>query len=326
MDPIPSPSPSPRDSELGLLHSPRGDYRILRQIGSGSFSVVFLAMRKSGSGITMQKMGYTAIPSTPLNSTGDVSASAPLLALKRMDSRVIESGKKPLASMYRKEGELCSRLVHPNIIKVHDVFDDGPYHCILTDYAAGGDLLMYMQRRMKLPEDEARDYTRQLAKALEYAHGAGIVHRDVKLENILLSKDEKTVLLADWGFALEWNKSIRHNEAFGSLHYSAPEIVLHHYYIGPELDSWSLGVVIYAMISGRLPFRGNSDMDIAPQIIEANYLVLTEVSKECVDLLDTMLTVDPQLRITIPSILKHKWVKKNKLAIIGTVLSRLSIS
>lgn len=197
----------------------------------------------------------------------------------------------PLASSKAKdEADALTAFESPYILRTELFFEISSTSFLVTEYAGGGDLLKLMQARdcKPLEEDEMRRYFRQLLFALDHMHRRGWVHRDVKCENILLSADREKIILADFGFASKWSPDKYLYEPLGSLHYSAPEIVRNNHYIaketcdasltffaqcagepyrGPEIDAWSMGVVLYALSTGRLPFGGQNEQEIADRIM-----------------------------------------------------------
>jgi len=145
-----------------------------------------------------------------------------------------------------------------------------------------------------------------------------IIHRDIKLENILLDENNKAIV-GDWGFAGYWSSEKKIKCNWGSIFYAAPEVLLGREYTGPEIDIWSLGVVLYAMITGRLPFAGNNNAEVAQNIIMGNYKVPSSCSNNLSDLIYSMLQVDQNIRFNITQIKAHPWVSGEKVSIVKPV-------
>jgi len=164
-----------------------------------------------------------------------------------------------------------------------------------------------LNQRKKLSENEARTIFTQVVDALEYAHNHSIFHRDIKLENILLDENNN-VILGDWGFADYWSPDKTIKCTWGSLFYAAPEVFLERAYIGPEIDIWSLGVVLYAMVNGKLPFAGSDNTEIISNIVEGYYHTSITCSKSYTSLINSMLQVESAHRITIKEIRNHPWM------------------
>jgi serine/threonine protein kinase len=152
-------------------------------------------------------------------------------------------------------------------------------------------------------ESEASTLFLQLVDAIEHTHNAGFVNRDIKLDNILI-KDGRLVV-GDWGFASTWSKDKKHVSSVGSLKYCSPEIVNGRPYVGPEVDVWSLGVVLYSLITGRLPFNGAT---VRTDISAARFNMPSDASEELRLLLSSMLCSDPSKRATISDVKTSAWM------------------
>lgn len=176
-----------------------------------------------------------------------------------------------------------------------------------------GELFERISGQGRLSEPEAMKYFRQLISALGYCHSFNICHRDLKPENILLSA-EQDVKIADFGMAaLQQGPDYRLETSCGSPHYAAPEIIRGGPYRGNLVDIWSMGVILYAMLSGRLPFDAGPTSDIKPVlelIKRGKYPVPPEIGPEAADLISRMLAVRPRDRITIPQIWRHRLMQK----------------
>lgn len=178
------------------------------------------------------------------------------------------------------------------------------------ELASGGDLRDFVNSNDVLPETLARSLFLPIAKALRFAHNSGFVHRDLKLENILLD-EYGNPKIADWGFASRWSPSIKLTDPVGSLFYCAPELLSVRQYSGPECDVWSLGVILYALVTSTLPFLpqpgDRSDTEMRRRIATANYSIPSHVSSSCTSLLRSMLELSSQKRATLDEILRHPW-------------------
>lgn len=160
-------------------------------------------------------------------------------------------------------------------------------------------------------EIDARIMFTQLIDAIDHLHKNNFVHRDVKCENILLTgMQHRTVLLADFGFATAYQPGVKSlNDSIGSLHYSSPEVLLARNYEGPEIDIWSMGVVLYAWCSGRLPFGGATNDEIIARAVTGSFTLPSSFSEQLSDLIKAMLDVDQARRISMNGIRAHQWVK-----------------
>lgn len=206
----------------------------------------------------------------------------------------------------RRETEIMSSLCHPHIISISEVFENSSKIVIVMEYASQGDLYDYISERQRLSEQEARRFFRQIVSAVQYCHANGIVHRDLKLENILLDEN-KNVKIADFGLS-----NIFHSDSYlqtycGSPLYASPEIVNGRPYNGPEVDSWSLGVLLYILVHGCMPFDGQDYKKLVTQISCGAYKEPNHPSDAC-GLIRWLLMVNPERRATLADVASHWWV------------------
>lgn len=201
---------------------------------------------------------------------------------------------------------------HRNVLPLVSFKKTDSYTLLALPLATGGDTLRLMQERglAGLPEADARGLFVQLVAAVKHMHAHGVVHRDIKCENILLAgARHRQLVLADMGFATRYEAGkAALDEPWGSLHYSSPEIVAQTVYEGPEVDVWSMGVVLYAWCTGRLPF-GGSEQDTALRILSASYQTPSSLSPPLAELIRRMLTADPAKRATLAEIAAHPWLR-----------------
>ncbi|KAK7884216.1 hypothetical protein WMY93_027339 [Mugilogobius chulae] len=206
----------------------------------------------------------------------------------------------------QREIEITSALQHSHIIRFHEVFESRDKIVIVMEYASRGELYDYIQEKRKLPESEARTIFRQIISAVHYLHKNGIVHRDLKLENILLDQD-LNVKLADFGLSNHFQKGTLLQTFCGSPLYAAPEIVQGLPYQGPEVDCWALGVLLYALVYGSMPFDGATPKILTEQITQGRYRRSHPPSDACA-LIDWLLTVCVEDRATVEDVANHWWV------------------
>ncbi|CAG5981198.1 unnamed protein product [Menidia menidia] len=206
----------------------------------------------------------------------------------------------------RREIEIMSSLCHPHIITIYEVFENKDKIVIVMEYASRGDLYDYICDKRKISEKEARHFFRQIVSAVHYCHQNGIVHRDLKLENILLDGNGN-VKIADFGLSNLYHSDEYLQTFCGSPLYASPEIVNGRPYRGPEVDTWSLGVLLYTLVHGTMPFDGHNHKILVQQISTGNYRKPSIPSDAC-GLIRWMLMVNPERRATIEEIAGHWWL------------------
>ncbi|XP_075590028.1 uncharacterized protein LOC124491459 isoform X2 [Dermatophagoides farinae] len=209
----------------------------------------------------------------------------------------------------RREIQIMSSINHPNIIHIFEVFENKDKIVLVMQYASGGELYDYVSFHKALSDTEARRVFRQIATAIYYCHKNKICHRDLKLENILL--DEKgNAKIADFGLSNVFDDKHFLQTFCGSPLYASPEIVRGLPYFGPEVDCWSLGVLLYTLVYGAMPFDGSNFKKLVKQISEANYFEPPEKSP-ATELIHKLLTPEPKERASIIDICMDPWVNQD---------------
>ncbi|KAI0288365.1 kinase-like domain-containing protein [Russula brevipes] len=197
---------------------------------------------------------------------------------------------------------------HPNIMRIYDVYEGDNELYLILEYIEGGELFDFLVNRGKLPPLDALAYFKQIIYGLNYAHAFSIIHRDLKPENILIhSLDPPLIKIADWGMAAFAPPSLELETSCGSPHYASPEIVHGHKYSGTATDIWSCGVILFALLTGRLPFDDKNVRTLLSKVKAGKYDMPAWVDPRAQDLISRMLTVDASQRISIPDILVHPW-------------------
>lgn len=205
------------------------------------------------------------------------------------------------------------RLHHFHVMKLFEVLATESNIWMISELCLGGELYDYLVERGTLPEAEARRIFGQLCLAVAYVHRQGIVHRDLKLENILLD-EHCNVKLGDFGFTREFEGKRLMETFCGTTGYAAPEMLAGKRYTGEEVDIWSLGIILYALLYGSLPFDDDDESVMKSKILQGDFELPDFISEEARDLLGQILRLDPTQRLSIKAILSHPWFSKTIVA------------
>lgn len=195
---------------------------------------------------------------------------------------------------------------HPNIMRLYDVWETSGELYLILEYVEGGELFDYIIERGRLSETEALDYFQQLIGAMDYCHRLNIAHRDLKPENILLDKD-KVLKVADFGMAAWQPGDSLLKTSCGSPHYAAPEVISSKPYDGAISDIWSCGVILFALLAGRLPFDDEDICALLEKVSVGKFDMPSDISPKAQDLVRKMLEKDVTKRFKISDIIKHPW-------------------
>ena len=205
-----------------------------------------------------------------------------------------------------------------HILNVYEYYEDETHLYIVTELCTGGELFDKVIEKKRLTEEEASVIMEQVLSAVVFCHTRGIVHRDMKPENIIFAnKDEDSIIkVIDFGTSVE-AKGTRLTEKIGTPYYIAPEILKGVY--GPKVDVWSCGVILYILLTGVPPMNGRNDREILERVKSGKYSMnkpqFKYISKEAKDLIKKMMTYDPERRVSSAEAYKHPWfkaVKKNQ--------------
>ena len=250
----------------------------------------YIVQRVIGGGTTGKvKLGYH-------KETGDQ------VAIKIISKSAFDE-KPNLQVKVRREIALMKVVKHPNILSLVDVFESSRHLYIVVEYAQRGELFDFIVERGNLVEDVAIDFFRQIVLAIEYLHSHGICHRDLKPENILLDRNNR-IKVADFGFA-RWVRSSIAETSCGSPHYAAPEVIRGVPYDGKQADIWSMGVILYALLAGYLPFDDPSVRVLLHKVKKGAFEMPPDFPADIADMIRRMITVDPTKRITIDQLKAH---------------------
>ena len=219
--------------------------------------------------------------------------------------------KKKMKNILFKENEIITKFNHINIVYVFQIIEEESNIYIVMEYCSKGELFDYIVSHQRLNEDEASIFFYQLINGVEYIHKKGVAHRDLKPENLLLTVD-KTLKIIDFGLSHEYEENSLLKTKCGSPSYAAPEIIRGKLYDGFKTDMWCCGIILYAMLCGFLPFEGDNNRELFLSILkcEPEYPeFLTKISKE---LIQGLLKVDPEERLTIEEIKNCEFYLKGK--------------
>ncbi|XP_032322554.1 serine/threonine-protein kinase MARK1 isoform X3 [Camelus ferus] len=239
-----------------------GNYRLQKTIGKGNFAKVKLARHV----LTGREVAVKIIDKTQLNPTS-------------------------LQKLFR-EVRIMKILNHPNIVKLFEVIETEKTLYLVMEYASGGEVFDYLVAHGRMKEKEARAKFRQIVSAVQYCHQKCIVHRDLKAENLLLDGD-MNIKIADFGFSNEFTVGNKLDTFCGSPPYAAPELFQGKKYDGPEVDVWSLGVILYTLVSGSLPFDGQNLKELRERVLRGKYRIPFYMSTDCENLLKKLLVLNP---------------------------------
>ncbi|XP_075304307.1 MAP/microtubule affinity-regulating kinase 3a isoform X26 [Odontesthes bonariensis] len=254
-----------------------GNYRLLKTIGKGNFAKVKLARHIP----TGREVAIKIIDKTQLNPNS-------------------------LQKLFR-EVRIMKILNHPNIVKLFEVIETERTLYLVMEYASGGEVFDYLVAHGRMKEKEARAKFRQIVSAVQYCHQKHIVHRDLKAENLLLDAD-MNIKIADFGFSNEFTMGNKLDTFCGSPPYAAPELFQGKKYDGPEVDVWSLGVILYTLVSGSLPFDGQNLKELRERVLRGKYRIPFYMSTDCENLLKRFLVLNPAKRGTLEQIMKDRWI------------------
>uniref|UniRef100_A0AAZ3S8A9 non-specific serine/threonine protein kinase n=1 Tax=Oncorhynchus tshawytscha TaxID=74940 RepID=A0AAZ3S8A9_ONCTS len=207
-----------------------------------------------------------------------------------------------------REVRIMKLLNHPNIVKLFEVIETEKTLYLVMEYASGGEVFDYLVAHGRMKEKEARAKFRQIVSAVQYCHQKCIVHRDLKAENLLLDSD-MNIKIADFGFSNEFVMGSKLDTFCGSPPYAAPELFQGKKYDGPEVDVWSLGVILYTLVSGSLPFDGQNLKELRERVLRGKYRIPFYMSTDCENLLKKFLILNPTKRGSLEQqIMKDRWM------------------
>ena len=266
------------DASSGL----QDNYSVLGVLGKGSYGEVRLAVHKLSK----------------------LRAAVKSISRQKLDAK--------LRKRVDAEVKLHRQLRHPHVVRLLEVITSASTICLCMQYAPGGTLRELLDTKGALAEPQARRYFRQMCGALHYCHETmRVVHRDLKLDNMLLDAHDN-ILLADFGFADAIGPGPGPGRKLkllcGSPHYSAPEIFAQHEYYGPQVDLWSLGVLLYTLLNAHFPFQAASMEALGKKVMRGKWDRPLNASQQATALVQQMMVVAAPKRHTLNEVIAHAWV------------------
>jgi len=255
-------------------------YRIGKLLGKGAFGKVNMGMHK---------------------------LTGKLVAIKSIRKSVLANEETQRKVM--QEFNVVKLLKNPNVIRLYESFETENHMIIVMELCLGGDLLSYIRTHKRLKEDLARFAFRNLIMGLNHCHSKGVLHRDIKLENLLINS-EGILKIGDFGEATTIKQGEKIFARRGTPAYIAPEVLKGKGYEGFGIDIWSAGVVLYTMLYGAVPFKSSNAKELHKLILQGRYVLKDDVSEDARDLIKRLLERNPRKRFAIPEILAHRWMRK----------------
>ncbi|ESP02150.1 hypothetical protein LOTGIDRAFT_111267 [Lottia gigantea] len=269
------------------------DYQVLNLLGKGAFACVYRA-RSNKTGVEV--------------------------AIKMIDKKLMKAAG--MVTRVKKEVEIHSRLKHPSILELYNYFEDNNYVYLVIEICHNGELQRYLKTHCKvLSEDEARHFMKQIVEGMFYLHSHGILHRDLTLSNLLLSRDNN-LKIADFGLATQLSvPDEKHFTMCGTPNYISPEVASRSAH-GLEADVWSLGCMLYTFLVGKPPFDTDAVKSTLNRVILADYEIPNHLSPEATDLIQSLLRKNPKDRISLKDLVKHPFMTRSGLPTISRKISK----
>jgi len=261
-----------------------GFYKFKSELGAGNFSKVKLATHQ----LTKERVAVKVIDKTKLDSK-----------TQRMVTREIQ---------------IMDSLCHPHLIRLYEVVETINCLHLVMEYAHGGELFARLtgEKGAYRENPDAKVIFTQISSALDYMHTRFFIHRDLKAENVFFAStaSDLNVKVGDFGFATQVNQIDQHLNTFcGSPPYAAPELFQDDHYFGPSVDIWALGVLLYFMVTGHMPFKGSTVAALKKSILDGQFEVPSYVSNDCTDLIKSVLRRKPGWRLSMEQIKSCDWLR-----------------
>ncbi|CAE7144927.1 unnamed protein product [Rhizoctonia solani] len=248
---------------------------------------------------TGQKLAIKIVPRVSTH-----SSSTPMTASQLAKAQAKDASKE---IRHIREAALSMLLYHPYICGMREIITHPGHYYMVSEYVDGGQMLDYIISHGRLRERAARKFARQIGSALEYCHKNNVVHRDLKIENILISHTGN-IKIIDFGLSNLYNPEDHLSTFCGSLYFAAPELLNAKVYTGPEVDVWSFGVVLYVLVCGKVPFDDQSMPALHAKIKRGLFDSPMWLSQECKHILSRMLVTNPAARAPLSEVMNHPWM------------------
>ena len=268
------------------------NYKLISEIGSGTFGKVWLAEHLP----TSCQIAIKILEKNKILDDSDV---------KRVT----------------RELKIAQSISHPHLVQLYHLLETTEYVFLVMEFLPGGELYDHIVSKKKLSEEECFLFFSQIVSSVEYLHSLNIAHRDLKPENLLLDRDRKIIKLVDFGLGRFYESGINIETACGSPCYAPPEMLSKLKYDPLKADIWSLGIVLFAMIAGYLPFDDENTDLLYKKIIDGKFTMPGSISVDAADLLSLIIQTNPNKRISISEIKNHNWWLRNSQELRGHVES-----
>ncbi|KAG0590156.1 hypothetical protein M758_1G074800 [Ceratodon purpureus] len=265
-------------------------------------------LRRQSSATVCAEFNYRLGKTMGFGAFSKVKSAVHVLTGQKVAIKIINKEKmKDMEDKVRRELKIMQVVTHPHIVRLYEIIETLSDIYVVMEYVESGDLFDFIVLHGRLHEDDARHFFQQIIAGVEYCHRNKVVHRDLKPENLLLHAKRRNVKIADFGLSNIMRDGHFLKTSCGSPNYAAPEVIQRKHYAGPEVDVWSCGVILYAMLCGILPFDDENISGLYQKITDGIYTLPSHLSSPARDLITRILKADPLNRITIPEIRCHPW-------------------
>ncbi|EJW04130.1 CAMK/CAMKL/KIN1 protein kinase [Edhazardia aedis USNM 41457] len=259
----------------------------------------FLVEKALGSGAS------ASVKQGVCTKTGEIVAVK--IVKREISQKETEAARKKREDRIYREVIISSLLCHPHIARLKNFYYNENFFYLVFEYIRGSQLLDVVISRKILKEKDARRYFRQILSAISYVHSNNIVHRDLKIENIIVD-DQDNIKILDFGLSNFYDTRRFMKTFCGSLYFAAPELLCGKEYIGPEVDVWSLGVILYVFLLGNVPFDDKEPAALHAKIKKGKFKFTRPISEDAKNLVKSMICVDPTKRYSLQKVIESKWV------------------